>query len=98
MFLVCVIKSDLNPWVRALRKQFGELFLARSGEAGTEFQEKLGRRAINSQGVAAEGCQIRLSPPNENPFTQVGGFLFVLFILQYSSFIIQLLHNGFSNE
>jgi len=33
-----VRKEDLNPWVRALRKQFGELFLARSGEAGTEFR------------------------------------------------------------
>ena len=29
---------DSNPWVRALRKQFSELFLARSGETGTEFQ------------------------------------------------------------
>ena len=55
----------MNPWVRALRKQFGELFLARSGKAGTEFQEKLGRRAINIQGEATDGSQIRLSPPNE---------------------------------
>ena len=38
LFLVCFVKSDLNPWVRALRKQFGELFLARSGKAGTEFR------------------------------------------------------------
>ena len=32
--------------------------------------------------------QIWAVPPNENPFTKVGGFLFVFFVLQYSSFII----------
>ena len=29
-----------------------------------------------------------VSVPNENPFSYEGGFLFVLFIFQYSSFII----------
>ena len=55
------------------------LFQVKVIQGVAEFEEL---RSMSVQLQATEG------EPNENPFSQEGGFLFVLFIFQYSSFII----------
>ena len=65
------------------------LFQVKVMQGVAEFEEL---RSLSVQLQATEG------EPNENPFSQEDGFLFVLFIFQYSSFIIHKIKNGFSNE
>ena len=65
------------------------LFKVKVMQGVAEFEEL---RSLSVQLQATEG------EPNENPFSQEDGFLFVLFIFQYSSFIIHKIKNGFSNE
>ena len=51
--------------VFALRKWFGESFLAKSREAGTEIRENLGRRARWMQGVAVADIRPLLPAPKQ---------------------------------
>ena len=59
------------------------------------FQVKVIQGVAGSMSVQLQATE---GEPNENPFSQEDGFLFVLFIFQYSSFIIHKIKNGFSNE
>ena len=45
---------------------------------------------VDSKSTAGDSVPVRVRPPapNENPFTKVDGFLFVLFTIHFSSFII----------
>jgi hypothetical protein len=51
-------------------------------------------RAANDRASQSESQVLSLGP-NKNPFTKVDGFLFVLFIINYSSFIIHSCRTDF---
>ena len=72
VFFVVLKSTGLEPEkVWALRKQFGELFLAKSGEAGTEC-EALGRRANSMRSEAQHTVKSCLKQPTLSTDLDIG--------------------------